>query len=397
MTMFIALFTAPFILFTLAFSIELLIGLKPLRHLSQVADGEVRATIVVPAHDEAEIIGIRLAELRGAADRQAQILVVADNCVDATAEVARKAGVEVIERFDTDRRGKGFALDFARSALTAHPPDVIIIIDADCSTDGKSIAALIAQCAATGRPCQAVNLQRPALDASPAVQLSTFAFYIKNVIRQRALQRIAGHGHLFGTGMAIPWPLFASADLATSNIVEDLKLGIELASAGRGPLLVEGARVWSDPETKANTLAQRRRWEGGFLQNAISNGPHLFAARARNGDFRGMWAAFDLLIPPFTLLLAIDVAALMLVGLIIVLAGLSLWPLAVLMASVVLAGVGLGMAWIGGGSRFVRLRSLAQAPLYILWKLPLYFALIRKGAPTEWLRTRGGGAAPGGK
>src|SRR5213075_1226408 len=114
---------------------------------------------------------------------------------------------------------------FARQHLEREPPDLVIIIDADCVTDGQSLCALIQACVATGRPCQATNLQRPDATSSPSVQLSTFAFFIKNVIRQRALQRLAGRAHLLGTGMALPWSIFERSDLATSSIVEDLKLG----------------------------------------------------------------------------------------------------------------------------------------------------------------------------
>src|SRR5206468_3971423 len=157
----------------------------------------------------------RLQLLREAAKAPARILLVADNCSDSTAAVGRSLGVEVIERFDEERRGKGFALDFARRHLEGDPPDVIVIIDADCMIDGASMATLIGACALTGRPCQATNLQKPAPAASPAVQLSTFAFFIKNVIRQRALERLARRAHLLGTGMALPWPMFVGADLAS--------------------------------------------------------------------------------------------------------------------------------------------------------------------------------------
>ena len=71
---------------------------------------------------------------------------MADNCTDATADIARSVGVEVIERIEPDRRGKGFALDFAREHLERAPPQVVIVIDADCATDSESLARLISRC-----------------------------------------------------------------------------------------------------------------------------------------------------------------------------------------------------------------------------------------------------------
>jgi hypothetical protein len=343
--------------------------------------------VVVPAHNEEAILAGRLGLLNDATAGQATVLLVADNCTDSTAEIGRRLGVEVIERSDKQRRGKGFALDFARQSLEPDPPDVVVIIDADCMTDRHSVGALIEACAATERPCQATNLQRPDSGASPSVQLSTFAFFIKNVIRQRALQRIVGRAHLLGTGMALPWHLFAGARLATSNIVEDLKLGQDLAAAGHEPLFIEQANVWSAAESERNTLSQRQRWEGGFLQNALRAGPRALARSIARGDARGLWAAIDMMIPPFALLILIDVAMLLAVAAGGFLAGAETWPLFSLAAAVSATIGGLALAWLAGGRRFVTLGALMRAPLYVAWKVPMYAGFARRGAPKDWHRT----------
>lgn len=318
---------------------------------------------------------------------RAHILVVADNCRDGTAAFARRLGVEVIERSDDERRGKGFALDFARAHLKTDPPDVVIVVDADCTIDGLSIATLIEACGATGRPCQATNLQKRLPGASPPVELSTFAFFIKNVIRQRALQRLAGRVHLLGTGMALPWRIFAQSDLATSNITEDLKLGQDLARAGHAPVFVEEATVWSNAETERNTLSQRRRWEGGFLANALAAGPAMLVRSLRERDRKGLWAAINTMIPPFALLILLDVLALAVGAGLGWIAPAHHWPLLCLSGALILALAALALAWANGGSRFVSLRNLARAPLYVAWKLPMYIKLAVAGAPKEWLRT----------
>ena len=247
MTILLALIVAPFIILTLCFAAELVAGLVPLRPFPIGPGNSPDSVNVIPAHDEEAIIASMLADVKQAATGLARILVVADNCGDATAAEARRAGVEVIERHDTERRGKGFALDFARRHLQAAPPDIVVIIDADCRIDATSLKRLIAACAATDRPCQATYLLDPAPESSPSVQISTFAFFVRNVVRQRALQRLVGRVHLLGTGMAFPWPDFDREQIATDDIVEDLRLGIELAEAGRPPLFVEGAEVWSPP------------------------------------------------------------------------------------------------------------------------------------------------------
>ena len=393
MTLLLALILAPLIVLTLCFTIELLAGIRPLGQVSLPISSVARAVIIVPAHDEEAIIGNTLATLKAAAGSVAQILVVADNCADATAAEARRAGVDVIERTDPERRGKGFALDFARGHLAVEPPDLVVIIDADCRIDAESLMRLILACASTNRPSQATYLFDPVPDGSPPVQISTFAFFIRNVVRQRALQRLIGRVHLLGTGMAFPWSAFDRKGLATADIVEDLKMGIELADAGFPPLFVESAEVWSAPETAGNTLVQRRRWEGGFLAHALASGPKMLARSIAGGDAKGLWAALDLMVPPLALLVTLDIAALILGAGVTWLTGVSAVPVLLLAGALLLAGTALAAAWHFGGRRFVSLGGLARIPLYLVWKLPLYLGLARRGTPKEWLRTRGGGGA----
>lgn len=388
MTLLLVLLLAPLSLLTLCFAVELFTGLRALREpIHQPSSKDARAVIVVPAHNEEAILAERLSALRDAAKGQARILVVADNCSDSTAEIARRLGVNVVERTNAELRGKGFALDFARRELEPHPPDVVLIIDADCKMDRQSIALLVSACAATGEPCQATNVQIPSAGSSPAVKLSTFAFFVKNVIRQRALQRLAGRVHLLGTGIALPWMDFAAAQLATADIVEDLKLGQELAEAGHPPRFVERAMVSSNAETERNTLAQRQRWEGGFLRNAFGTGPAMLGRSITEGDMRSLWAAVNIMIPPFALLLLLDLAGLALGSVLVLWVGGNWWPVWLLATVVLLSGAGLIGSWAAGGYRFVSLGDLARAPLYLTWKLPVYLGFARHGAPKDWNRT----------
>jgi cellulose synthase/poly-beta-1,6-N-acetylglucosamine synthase-like glycosyltransferase len=386
-TLVIAIVLAPFVLLTLSFALEVAVGIQQLVKPTEDAQGSPDTVIIVPAHEEAAILRPRLLALKEAARDQARILVVADNCMDSTAEIARELQIEVVERFDREHRGKGFALEFGRSHLRRAPPDIVLIIDADCIIDAAGVEALIRHCAGSGSPCQATNLQWPMINGSPTVQLSTFAFYIKNVIRQRAIQRLAGRAHLLGTGMAFPWSIFEQADLATADIVEDLKLGHDLAKTGHAPLFVEDATVWSGAETEAATLSQRSRWEGGFLRHALRSGPPMLLRSLASCDIRGLWAAINVMIPPFALLLLLDFAVLVLAALAAWLTGARLWPVAVLGISILLAAIGLSAAWLSGGSRFIRLSALVRAPFYLAWKLPMYLRFAREGGPREWTRT----------
>jgi cellulose synthase/poly-beta-1,6-N-acetylglucosamine synthase-like glycosyltransferase len=389
-TVIIAFLLSPLVVLTCWFAIELFAGIRPLRQSAPNVRAGCKVVVIVPAHDEEAVVARTLAQLQQASKGRAQILVVADNCTDSTAQIARRFGIRVVERLDPARRGKGFALDFAREQLRSAPPDVLVIIDADCLVDSSSIERLVEQCAATERPCQAIYLQARAPNGSPTLQLSTFAFFVKNAIRQRALQRLAGRVHLAGTGMALPWKLFANVDLANANIVEDMEMGLELADAGYPAMLVEDAVVWSDPATQAATMDQRSRWEGGYLDTAAKWGPRGLMKSITSRDVRGLWAAVSLFVPPLTMLLFLDCAAFVIAAVVTWLTGAQAWPLLLLAGAVLLVAVGLILVWFAGGSRFVSLRSAACVPLYLLWKVPLYIGLLRRGSPKEWVRTRRG-------
>lgn len=381
----VGLIVLPVVLATAFFAVEVLAGLWRLRGGAQASRISPPTVIIIPAHDEEAVIGRAVATLRSAVPTSTRILVVADNCEDGTADVAAESGAEVIVRDDPDRRGKGYALAAARQHLADAPPDVVVVVDADCELDQKSLTALSAAARDCARPCQAINLLSPDISGPVVVQISTFAFMIKNLIRQRGLQRLAGRCHLTGTGMAFPWKLFERADLGGSNIVEDLGLGLDFTGT-IAPMLVEDAGVWSAPATAAGTLVQRRRWEGGYLATALRTAPAKLTYALFRGDLRGICAALDLCVPPLALLVVVNAVAFAIAA-VPALAGGALWPLCAQIAAGILAVLALFAAWVREGRKFASGATLLRLPLYVLWKLPLYLGLARRGAPREWLRT----------
>ena len=386
MTVLVAILLAPFAILTAFFAAEIVLGMRADRTEAGTSSGTL-AVIVIPAHDEAEVIGKTLQSLKAALGEGMRVLVVADNCTDATADLAREQGVEVVERADVQDRGKGFALAFAAQHLAAEPPDIFVVLDADCSIDGPSLRNLVDAAAVSGRPSQAINLLRPNRQSSPLVQLSTFGFMLKNLVRQRGLQRMTGRVHLTGTGMAMPFTLFRVSAGTRSSIVEDLMLGLELAAAGHPPMLASNAVVWSESSTEQGTLVQRRRWEGGFLATGLKWGFREAAAGVANGRARTIFAGLDLMVPPLALFAILNAVALLAAALLTFVLSASWWPVAAQLFLLAFAWFAVFAAWMREGRDFISLGVLARLPLYILWKLPMYLGFARRGAPKEWLRT----------
>ena len=366
------------------FTLEVLIGMKPLPRLHPDVPAPSIA-VLIPAHNEAGRIAGTIERLRREAPKATRILVVADNCSDDTASLARDSGAEVVERSDPLRRGKGFALAFGCEWLTPNPPEVVVVLDADCAFVPGGFAPL-ALAAAQGTPAQAVNLLDPDLAAPPLVQISSFALLVKNLLRGRATSRIGGTALLTGTGMAFPWAVFADAPLATGDLVEDLGLGLTLTRAGVRTRLIEQAQVRSMPAPQADALVQRKRWEHGFLATALRTAPRLIVAGVTKGSRAQLALGAHLLVPPLALLFALSalvLTALLGLGL---LTGYWLPALALCIGLSAASGTTL-LAWLNTGRAWLSPAALLRAPLYILWKLPLY-ARFLIAPETRWVRTR---------
>ncbi|MBO9670480.1 MAG: glycosyltransferase [Sphingobium sp.] len=344
-----------------------------------------KVAIIMPAHNEASSIARFIEPLLPQLGDKVRLVVVADNCSDDTASVAHAAGATVIERHDARLRGKGHALAFGRDWLAQDPPDVVIVLDADCELEGDSLAQLAETCAAKTRPVQSCYLMRSRPGDAAMVQISNFAFLIKNLVRQRGAARIGAPAILGGTGMAFPWALFKDAPLATSHLVEDLVLGIDFARAGHPPLFLERARTWSSPAAQDATRTQRTRWEHGYLQTATRVTLPLVGEGLARRRWGLIWQGLSLAVPPLALLMMLGIALLSVV-VVLALLGSSWLPAAILFIAMALATLALGMAWSREGRIAIGGATLLRIPLYLLWKLPVYLKLVR-GTQSEWVRT----------
>jgi len=343
--------------------------------------------VLIPAHNEQTVIESTLRELIPTLSAADRIVVVADNCTDDTAESARQSGVTVIERTDPDHRGKGYALQFGVDYLRSSPPDVVVVIDADCRTDDDAIEILSARVWETGRPVQGRNLCE-AGDQSAGVQIvSELGFRFANLVRPSGLARLGLPCELMGTGMAFPWDVLQNAPLAGDHLAEDKQLGMELALAGHPVLFCPAAGVTSIlPSSERGFVSQRTRWEQGHLRTALTWMPRLLSAGLRQRRPRLIGMAWDLCVPPLSLLVLAWTAALTL-SLLAVLSGGSRWPTLILAT----AGFSLAASVLLGWAVFCReripLASLLKIPLYIFRKLLIYAGWFVHRRQTTWVRT----------
>lgn len=367
--------------------VQVLMALPAYRPREMPGGRRPTVAVVIPAHDEALVIAGTLRAIVPQLVAGDRLLVVADNCADDTARVAAEAGAEVLERSDRERRGKGYALDFGVRHLERNPPEVVLIIDADCEIDGAAIERLARLCLETGRPVQGLYLMHSPKGAGLKTRIAECAWLVKNHVRALGFHRLGLPCQLMGTGMAFPWAVISTAALASGHIVEDLKLGIDLARAGAPALFCPEARVTSYfPATAEGITGQRTRWEHGHLGVILSAAPRLFLEALRRRDRNLFALALDLCVPPLALLMLLVLSVFVGSAVFFVATKLAL-PLWLAAMSLVMLGLSVLLSWGRYGRKVISLASLAYAPFYVLWKIPIYLKfLVRRQA--EWVRSR---------
>lgn len=342
--------------------------------------------IIIPAHNEELMIKETLSKLIAQKIPNTRIIVVADNCSDDTANIAREFNIEVLERHNPDHRGKGYALEFGVAHLKDTPPDVVIIFDADCIAENNSLEHISSKAHVDQKPVQAQYLMDNSGNPSLIQKVAAFAFYVKNYARPLGLRTLNLPCQLMGTGMAFPWDILKKADIGNGNIVEDMKLGIDLVSSGMGAHFYPVACVRSHfPSSEDALKSQRTRWEHGHMNTIFTEAIPLFMRGVLKLKPTAIFFALDLAILPLSfllLILSLNLSASVMVSYftnkplyltwsIILLANFLIWSL---------------LAWTVYGRKFLSLTELFAIPIYILAKIPIYLKLIVK-REKKWKRT----------
>lgn len=346
----------------------------------------LRVAVLVPAHDEEEGIGAAVSGIARQLGPSDRLVVVADNCTDGTTERARAAGADTIARLDPQRRGKGYALDFGVQHLKSDPPDIVVIVDADCRLGPGAIDALVACVRLDSGAAQAFYAMTLPPDADAKRRVAGFAWIVKNHVRPTGLMALGRACQLMGTGMAIPWEAIRRIDLATGNIVEDVKMGLDLAAVGHAPRYCPEARVESDfPTTERGFAVQRQRWEAGSVATILKIVPGMFLRAVLGLNVPLMIMVVDLMVPPLMMLLA-GLLLGALVSVIFALAGGPAFPAMLFCGALMGLTVALVLAWICFGRDVLKPRYLLALPGVFFRKLELYFAMWR-GRGAGWIRT----------
>lgn len=237
--------------------------------------GAHRFAVLIAARNEQEVIGNLIDSIKAQdyPEKLIKIFVVADNCTDATARVARSRGAAVFERRDPERRGKGYALDYLlREMKLLHQEyfDGYIVLDAD-NVLAPDFVARMNETFSAGyalwflRESRYLNAARMALGSSCGVSGTGFLFSAAVLEAQGGV-----------------WPFHL--------LTEDIEFTIDNVTRGMKVGYCANAVLYDEQPVRFHqSLVQRLRWSRGYMQVFRKYGRALIS-----GIFRGSFSCYDM-------------------------------------------------------------------------------------------------------
>ena len=341
---------------------------------------------LIAVRNEEQVIGSTVSRLKQTPNKLKfeEVIVIADHCSDRTAEVASKAGAEVLCRFK-GQPGKGPALAwFAQNnADRVNKADIIVVLDADTQID-VDFGMRILEAFTLG--VDAVQAFILPLNSGKSIlsTLSSYSELLSQNVDDRARTKLFWPIPLRGAGMAFRHSIFCKACSDLTTQVDDIELTIRLAGMGIPVHFASEAIVYDPKSSYILGLArQRGRWLKGQRQifSMMRNDLMKIFLSGISG-----WSLIQaLLFKPKTLLLVIKIV------LIIILCFILSSPLREFLEIFLVASIWIDLAYYCLGLRYVSDRriymsALLKAPFYlILWLVGWVFSFV---PGQHWLRAR---------
>ena len=325
------------------------------------ANEEIRFLILVPAHNEELVIARCLEAIEADRRRRDLVLVVADRCTDATAEIATRFGAIVLERGPDSEPGRAAARQAGLERARSLEWDAVVMLDADSVVLPGFFAGCETALAGGADAVQARSESEPG--STLATEAALLAFTLQGVTVPRGRDRLGLSVRLRGTGMAIRRELVLAHRFG-APASEDLVFSLDLLLDGVRCRHVDSSRLRSEGVSRWDSFGgQKLRYEAGRMAAARTYVPKLLRRSVRHRDPACLEAAWFLATPPFalaalSLLAAAGTAALVSCWWLAAVFGAGLVTLALVLAT--------GLIQAGAGAR--SWLALAAAPWYLVWK-----------------------------
>jgi cellulose synthase/poly-beta-1,6-N-acetylglucosamine synthase-like glycosyltransferase len=376
-----------FLLTTLYLWFLAIVSLLPWDRTNTDQPHRTKFAVIIPAHNEAKVIQRTISSLKHLDYPQAnyEAIVVADNCSDNTAQVAKENSATCFERLDGERKGKGCALQWIFAKLKGTPYDAFVIIDADTIIDPNFLQAMDSRIAKGEMAIQGYyDVINP--EESPMASLSYLGFVLSRNLRYKGRTRLGWSNNLLGNGMCFAREVIARFGWNAKSIVEDVEYAVMLHLNGVRVCFAPEAKIFAEiPRTFKESRIQRSRWDIGKFQVRNKHLFQLCKKAIKTKDASYVDTAMELLIPPFSLFVTLYFA-LFTAFLVISFDGIN--PLTVIwftgmLGLIAYIVIGLGMA----RASWKIYKNLVYAPFFLVWRVEtvVWGYLSRIG--NQWLKT----------
>ena len=346
--------------------------------------------MVIPAQDEADVLGGTLHSLKGMIGPGDQIHVIADHCKDATPVLARQTGAQVHIRSDNGPVGKGPALNWwlKQTGGESSPEQTIVVLDADTRV-APDFFEVIRHRFARGAGVVQARIEPSTPAKTPIALLASLSEIVEQRVYDRLRSRLGWPIRLRGTGMAFRRSVLEEISDRLHTVIEDVELTV-LLGAARVPIsfISETYVIDPKPEDEVGAVHQRARWLKGQFHILLSYPNELLRLLAQGPS--GWSLLGSVLLKPKTLIFSLKIALFSCAWLIATRMGVG-WLLLALVSLIGVVALLLEFAALLYGLRFVNdklstIYALAVAPIYLLlWLKSLLLALASK---KTWLRSR---------
>jgi len=341
--------------------------------------------VLIPAHNEELLLGRLLKSLR---DQDYQknmysILVIADNCTDQTAIVAKQEGVNTLERKDIRFIGKGYAIKYGLEKVVNEPFDALLIIDADSMVEAGVLKELDRAVQQGARIIQCFNgVENP--DDSWFTRIMDISRTLSNEVMEPAKEKIGLSSHLMGNGMCFVRDVIARYGWDAFTVGEDWEYYAKLVMKGERIVFVNKARVYHRESVNLiQATSQRLRWSSGRLAIATKYGIRLFISGVKSFSILKIDAAMPLLLPNPSL--GISLTILMLIVCLIAPYWENVTGWFGLLCILQLAFFLTGLMYVEDKKK--KLLAILFAPIFLVWKSGLDLLSVAGIGRKFWVRT----------
>jgi len=262
--------------------------------------------VTIAAHNEEKVIAQLVQNLQGMDYPRElfDIYVVADNCTDRTAILAKKAGAIVFQRYNDKKRGKGYALEwlFAKIFSLKKEYDAVVIFDADNLVKKNFLKEM------NNKLCDGEKIVQGYIDSKNPFDTwvtNTFsiAFWLMNRMIQLARFNLGISNVLAGTGMCISTDVLKKIGWGAHSLTEDLEFTMKALMYGIKTSWAHDAVVYDEkPLTFMQSFYQRKRWAQGQIDVASRYLVLLVVKGLKEKKWMYFDAALHLFQPFFTMI-----------------------------------------------------------------------------------------------